>query len=111
MRWRLLIKEFIPTFQYIKGEHNIVADALSRLPLLDDTPHEESHCTLTKLSECFATALDPTSITFPLKFQVIYKYQQADKTLKSSQHQLKSFYGGDITYKLMCHNDKIIVPK
>ena len=88
-----------------------MADALSRLPLLDDTPHEESHYTSANLAECYATALDPTSITFPLKFQVIEKYQQADKTLKAFQHQLKSFYGGDTVYKLMCHKDKIIVRK
>jgi transposase InsO family protein len=111
MRWRLLIEEFNPTFQYIKGDHNIVADALSRLPLINDTTQEESQYTLDKLAECFATALDPTLIKFPLKFQVIHKYQQADKTLKTTQHQLKSFHGGDIAYKLMCHNDKIIVPK
>jgi hypothetical protein len=90
-RWRLFIEEFSPTFQYIQGDHNIVADALSHLPLLDDTPHEESHYTLAKLAECFATALDLTLITFLLTFQVIEKYQQADKTLKSSHHQLKSF--------------------
>jgi RNase H-like domain found in reverse transcriptase/Integrase zinc binding domain len=111
MRWRLLIEEFSPTFQYIQGDHHIVADALSRLPLINNTTQEESHYTLAKLAECFATALDPTLIKFPLKFQVIHKYQRANKTLKTTQHQLKSFHGGDIAYKLMCHNDKIIVPK
>ena len=65
-----------------------MADALSHLPLISDTPHKESHYTLAKLAECFATALDPTSITFPLKFQVIEKYQQADKTLEASQHHI-----------------------
>ncbi len=34
MRWRLLIEEFGPELIYIKGEHNIAADALSRLPFL-----------------------------------------------------------------------------
>ena len=32
MRWRLLIEEFGPTLKFIKGEANVVADALSRLP-------------------------------------------------------------------------------
>jgi hypothetical protein len=31
MRWRLLIEEFGPEFRYIKGKHNLIADALSRL--------------------------------------------------------------------------------
>ena len=30
-RWRLLIEEYGPTFVHIKGEHNVIADALSRL--------------------------------------------------------------------------------
>jgi len=34
MRWRLLIEEFGPELIYIKGERNIAADALSRLPFL-----------------------------------------------------------------------------
>ncbi|GMF55106.1 unnamed protein product [Phytophthora fragariaefolia] len=31
MRCRLEIEEFAPRLHYIKGEHNVVADALSRL--------------------------------------------------------------------------------
>jgi RNase H-like domain found in reverse transcriptase len=31
IQWRLLIEEFGPTFQHIKGEKNVIAHALSRL--------------------------------------------------------------------------------
>ena len=30
-RWRLILKEYGPKIIYIKGEHNTVADAISRL--------------------------------------------------------------------------------
>ena len=33
MQWRLLLKEFGPKLLYIKGENNIVANALSQLDL------------------------------------------------------------------------------
>ena len=31
MRWRLILEEFGPELKYIRGENNVVADALSRL--------------------------------------------------------------------------------
>ena len=31
MRWRLILEEFSPELKYIKGENNVVSDALSRL--------------------------------------------------------------------------------
>ena len=31
-RWRLLLEEFSPSFHYLKGSNNLVADALSRVP-------------------------------------------------------------------------------
>ena len=33
MRWRLIIEDFGPELKYIKGENNVVADALSRLEM------------------------------------------------------------------------------
>ena len=33
-RWKQKIEEFAPTIQYVKGHHNVEADALSRLPLV-----------------------------------------------------------------------------
>ena len=35
MRWRLVLEEFVPELKYIKGENNVVADALSRLEISD----------------------------------------------------------------------------
>ena len=33
VRWRLILEEFGPDIQHIKGEDNIVADAISQLPM------------------------------------------------------------------------------
>ena len=36
MCWRLILEEFGPELKYIKGENNVVADALSRLEMSDN---------------------------------------------------------------------------
>ena len=36
LRWRLYMEEYGPTINYIKGESNVVADALSRLPYVEN---------------------------------------------------------------------------
>ncbi len=47
-RWRLLLEEYAPEIKYIKGIHNTVTDAISRLdydPQLNKT-NEYTHATL-----------------------------------------------------------------
>ena len=41
MRWRLILEEYGPTLHYIKGERNIVADALSRIGMVQDPVTED----------------------------------------------------------------------
>ena len=36
MRWRLILEEFGPELKYIKGENNVIADALCRLEMSDN---------------------------------------------------------------------------
>ena len=38
MRWRLILEEFGPELKYIKGENNVVSNALSRL---EKSPNQE----------------------------------------------------------------------
>jgi hypothetical protein len=41
-RWRLILKEYGPEIVYIKGIHNTVADAISRLEYFSpDTPSKD----------------------------------------------------------------------
>ena len=51
MRWRLFIEEYSPDLQYIKGENNVVADALSRLPQIS-TSCEDNEESFYALVEC-----------------------------------------------------------
>jgi hypothetical protein len=50
MKWRLYIEEYSPDLQYIKGTHNVVADALSRLKI-EETPFEDTQETFLGLME------------------------------------------------------------
>ena len=57
-RWRLLIEEYGPTIVYIKGIHNTVADAISRL---DYGPIPSDRSTWMMFAQCWCyhnTALD-----------------------------------------------------
>ena len=50
MRWRLILKEYGPELRYIKGESNLVADALSRLDMIATHPPTEE-----EVANLFAT--------------------------------------------------------
>ena len=45
MQWRLYIEEYSPDLQYIKGEKNAVADALSRLDMDEEPNLQEAFIT------------------------------------------------------------------
>ena len=72
--WRLMIEEFGPKIQYIKGSHNTVADALSRLPCSEACSTED----------LFAAIQYDPSENFPVSFAIISKYQLKDKHLQAS---------------------------
>ncbi len=73
--WQLIVEEYGPKIVYLPGKHNIIADALSRLPKLHE-PHDES----TFLEEIFA--LNKQTDAFPIAFNVISKAQLADMKIQ-----------------------------
>jgi RNase H-like domain found in reverse transcriptase/Integrase zinc binding domain len=113
MRWRLIIEEYSPTLQYIKGTHNVVADALSRLDLIKDFSSEQS---LFYFSEQFG--LDKKDLplaSFPLSYQLISKLQQEDKSLiatakANEAYKMRIFHTGRKKINLIVNNGKIVIP-
>jgi len=119
MRWRLIIEEYGPTLQYVKGTTNIVADALIRLhlepsltleanPAVLDTPFERS------LAESFT--YEQLSNEVPTKYKTIQREQQKDKQLlrlarKSDKLRIRTFHGGGKSFSLIFDQTQIAIPK
>jgi hypothetical protein len=76
--WCLLIKEFGPKIQYIKGPKNVIANTLSWLDLLSPTGPTEQVDTAE-----FYVLIDDNlpSNAFPVTYQLINHKQQLYKTL------------------------------
>jgi hypothetical protein len=71
----LIVEDYGPNIVYLPGKCNIIADALSCLPKLNEL-HDES----TFLEEIFA--LDEQINAFPIAFDVISKAQLADNKIQ-----------------------------
>ena len=99
-RWRLLLEEYGPEIVYIKGIHNTVADAISRLEYTT-IKHEQP------LSVVFANCSKEDEI-FPLTVEEIAKAQEADRTLQQ-QEKYKSILIEN-TY-VLCKDGKLVIPK
>ena len=113
MRWRLYIKEYSPDLKYIKGEHNVVADALSRLEMDEETSLHEALITDEMCSDWYCYAKEEQNFnSHPLSYQQLEKAQRADMSLKkilemdNLPYQYRSFHGGGITRELICKNRK-----
>ena len=122
MRWRLFIEEYSPDLRYIKGENNVVADALSRLPQelaklpKDETPLDDSKEAFYATMDCYAKDKAPSFDNHPVSYAKLDEAQQADPTIKKElkkdncKYQIKDFHGGGKIRSLVCYKEKIVVP-
>lgn len=77
-RWRLMLEEYDYDFIYTSGKDNIVADMLSRYPMLDNIPSIED--TVMSIQH---------DIVFPIDYKLIAKAQREDKSIDYSRFKQK----------------------
>ena len=111
MQWCLLIEEFGPIIEYIKGPKNVVANPLSRLDLISSPSNVQD------MADCYGLDKDDLpSDTFLITYQLINSEQNNDKTLLATikngakNYLLKEFYGGGRSSQLLCYKNGIIIP-
>ena len=72
MHWRLILKVYRPELRYLKGESNVVADALSRLDMLATHPTIEE-----EVANLYATTANRNwAKAFPLSYVQIEDCQK-----------------------------------
>ena len=105
MRWRLVIEEFGIELIYIKGENNVAADALSRLPRCDAAAGAEpAVCPSTdEAMETNEISANLSTDDCPLNYQLLEQEQRKNKALlrivnapneKDPALKLSPFVGG-----------------
>ena len=71
--WKQKIEEYNVNLKYVKGQNNVEADALSRLPTVKDDNGIEVMLNHPQMDDH-----NPLLNKYPLKLQLISKYQQLD---------------------------------
>ena len=99
MRWRLYIEEYSPDLQYIPGDKNVVADALSRLDK-DESPLNDSLEAFYSIMESLTLSAEGPDLSHnPVVYDKIEKAQHQDsqikQNVKNDTYQLVSFVGGE----------------
>ena len=118
MRWRLILEEYNPKLRYIKGEQNIVADALSRLDMLHESEQQNEQLSNGEIAELFAAEIgEDFPDDFPLSYKEIEYRQKEDDEIRELLRKKPEVYkttvypSGDKSYTLVTKEDKIVLPK
>ena len=133
IRWRLLLEEYGPKYEHISGQHNVVADALSRL-----TKDETTELTVTEQGALFATTMadltrdeslemptnkeelvdhimEVTMITdteFPMTPKIIAQAQESDRELRSLKKKHSGYKRAKLEgIEIALIDNKIFIPR
>ena len=102
-RWRLMIEEFSPEIKHIKGSDNQVADALSRLPMINKGYTEEHNKLL------LASEINNENI---MELKTIKSYQMKDKDIQNKLKEKEYFEKEISSIVIIVNKDgKIVLPK
>ena len=115
----MVLEEYGPELIYIKGQDNVVADALSRLDLIPDpeevsSTKEHDDVTINDYMNIHRDEL-PEDI-YPLRMSLISAEQRKDVQLQAATNKPNSKYthtkvrGGRTDYDIIECNGKIVVP-
>ena len=109
MLWRIILEDFGPELKYVKGENNVVANALFCLEMSDNQK-------IPNISELYGyNDADLPGSAYPIRYHDISKAHKTDAKLKlklvsHKDYTLNTFRGGDQNHRLIFKNSKICLP-
>ena len=123
MRWRLFIEDYSRDLRYVKGEKNVVADALSRLKILEAESPDPAILEEEVMFQQYYYAKDKKARQSeekeinPLNYQTLGDAQSKDNSLKLKlikkvkHYSIKTFRAAGKHFDLICYKNKIVVAK
>jgi hypothetical protein len=130
--WHLFLEDYSPTFHYIPGPENLLADALSRVPRTDSREEENVVGPTSSTSVNHSIAVDDNDLLecflmhpqfnvaneYPLNYAVIARFQQADhlflqaRNTRPDLYPIQAFSGIQLICYLAKPTDpwKIVIP-
>ena len=118
LKWRLMMEEFHPTIIHTPGEENVVADGLSRLPIIEekqddlslhDAPDQWED--LNEIMLYYPGAID----SFPLEFAALAQAQSDDvaiqEKLQHGDYVTTTFGDHELVTKVVDGDPRIVVPE
>ena len=102
MRWHLILEDFVPELKYIKGENNVVSEALSCLEMSDN----QDILNISELERHNDVNLPDSA--YPISHHNISKAQKTDVNHKD--YTIDTCCGDNQNHRLICRNSKICLP-